>query len=52
MAEEATDTCTYQVVVDDEEQHAIRLPDREPPLDRRTDGTRGAGLTGGAHAHV
>ncbi|MFC8290925.1 hypothetical protein ACFUJ0_02330 [Streptomyces sp. NPDC057242] len=52
MAEEATDTCTYQVVVDDEERYAIRLPDREPPPVRRADGTRGAGLTGGTHAHV
>ncbi|MFB0617914.1 MbtH family protein [Streptomyces sp. AGS-58] len=42
MTEDAADTRTYLVVLNDEEQYSIWLADRELPLGWRCDGTRGS----------
>ncbi|MFF5025542.1 MbtH family protein [Streptomyces collinus] len=42
MAEEAADTRSYLVVLNDEEQYSIWLADRELPLGWRAEGTRGS----------
>ncbi|MEV4615523.1 MbtH family NRPS accessory protein [Kitasatospora sp. NPDC049258] len=42
MAEEAADTRSYLVVLNDEEQYSIWLADRELPLGWRSEGTRGS----------
>ncbi|MEU3859622.1 MbtH family NRPS accessory protein [Streptomyces sp. NPDC028722] len=41
MAEEAADTRSYLVVLNDEEQYSVWLADRELPLGWRPEGTRG-----------
>ncbi|MFF1281482.1 MbtH family protein [Streptomyces sp. NPDC058299] len=42
MAEEAADTRSYLVVLNDEEQYSIWLADRELPLGWRAEGARGS----------
>ncbi|MEU0051300.1 MbtH family NRPS accessory protein [Streptomyces sp. NPDC006309] len=42
MAEEAADTRSYLVVLNDEEQYSIWLADRELPLGWRAEGVRGS----------
>ncbi|GGW16154.1 MbtH protein [Streptomyces capoamus] len=42
MAEEAVDTRSYLVVLNDEEQYSIWLADRELPLGWRSEGTHGS----------
>ncbi|MFF9673495.1 MbtH family protein [Streptomyces eurythermus] len=42
MTEEAADTRSYLVVLNDEEQYSIWLADRELPIGWRPEGTRGS----------
>lgn len=41
MSDDETDTRTYLVVLNDEEQYSIWLADREVPAGWRAEGTRG-----------